>query len=155
MLASKLQINLSVLQRPQIKLQRRPGQALTTKRSLGLVPGKEKNPGWAQTAERNQEAAPTGGRNQERAWIDLGRQGIAWTSQREHETALIGQFSTCLSTCFRWLLIFYCFILTAWINQYRLGDMVRSVGLCNVDCLKQAASEAWGGEGYSTYNFES
>ncbi|KAF3431650.1 hypothetical protein FNV43_RR26381 [Rhamnella rubrinervis] len=24
----------------------------------------------------------------------------------------------------------------------RLGDMVRSVGLCNVDCLKQAASEA-------------
>lgn len=32
------------------------------------------------------------------------------------------------------------------INECSLGDMVRSVGLCNVDCLKQAASEAWGGK---------
>jgi hypothetical protein len=28
-----------------------------------------------------------------------------------------------------------------------LGDMVRSVGLCNVDCLKQTAAEAWSGQG--------
>ena len=28
------------------------------------------------------------------------------------------------------------------IGYGRFGDMVRSVGLCNVDCLKQTAAEA-------------
>jgi len=105
------------------------------------------------TDNREKARASTDRRERTRKSIDRVGKARNSTDQQEKARNSFDRFVQlrpgllCFTSFAKYKFDEYMMILIIGFGYGRLGDMVRSVGLCNVDCLKQTAAEAWSGQG--------
>ncbi|KAF2282940.1 hypothetical protein GH714_043257 [Hevea brasiliensis] len=125
---------ISAIEKLPPHLRNGPGQSTDQPDQPSNTPDSSKEKSRPSTDHRDKARPSTGQKEKSRLSTDSREKGRASTDRREKSRKSIDRTAKARNSTDQ--------PEKARNSFDRLGDMVRSVGLCNVDCLKQTASEA-------------
>ncbi|KAJ9140615.1 hypothetical protein P3X46_031243 [Hevea brasiliensis] len=125
---------ISAIEKLPPHLRNGPGQSTDQPDQPSNTPDSNKEKSRPSTDHRDKARPSTGQKEKSRLSTDSREKGRASTDRREKSRKSIDRTAKARNSTDQ--------PEKARNSLDRLGDMVRSVGLCNVDCLKQTASEA-------------